>query len=258
MSGRARSTSTLTRLAMTFCPPTTSTRNTSIDARRQAPELDSATTAAATTMTTTRAPELRDRAQHRRGEVGRVGRAPRREAAIDAREAGVARAPSRTGRRPRPRRRRRRPAQRSAAVRSRPADRRARARTCAPSHGPRPRGGRPQWSRAARPDPRPASGATAADDGRAGAPARRPPGRARPPSRGLPNVESVKPKCMQTPSTAAGAVGVASQPTRARPCIASPMPTVARAATGSIPNRADRLSIWPSDSTAITRLSSRR
>ena len=36
-----------------------------------------------------RAAELRDRAQHRGGEVGRVRPAPRREAAVEARESGV-------------------------------------------------------------------------------------------------------------------------------------------------------------------------
>ena len=74
--------------------------------------------------------------------------------------------------------------------------------------------------------------------------------------RGLPNVQSVKPKCMQTPSTAAGAVGVASQPTRARPSSQvherdRRLPV--RSGTGPGP-----ANVWPSDSTAITRRSSRR
>ena len=52
MSGRARSTSTLTTLAITFCPATTSTTNTSIMRTEGRRSCDRAT-AAATTMTTT-------------------------------------------------------------------------------------------------------------------------------------------------------------------------------------------------------------
>ena len=48
-----------------------------------------APTATATATMTTRAPELRDRPQDRRREVGRVRRAPRREAVVDACEPGV-------------------------------------------------------------------------------------------------------------------------------------------------------------------------
>ena len=75
MSGRARSTSTFTRFAIRFCPPITSTRNTSstrVGMRRNS----ISPTTTATTMTTGRAAELRDRAQHRSREIGRVIAAP--------------------------------------------------------------------------------------------------------------------------------------------------------------------------------------
>ena len=88
MSGRARSTSAFTTLVITFCPATTSTRNTSIartDGRRSSSSADGD----GDHDDDHRAPELRDRAQDRRGEVGRVRRAPRREAVVDARESGV-------------------------------------------------------------------------------------------------------------------------------------------------------------------------
>ena len=232
----------------TFCPATTSTRNTSIVRTEGRRSCDSAT-AAATTTTTTRAPELRDRAQHRRGEVGRVRRAPRREAAIDAREAGVrTHHPEQDADRDRADDDERR-AQRSAAVRSSTCGS-TRARTnvrtvacgfdlAADDGARRARRGRIRG--------RPAEDRGC--DGRAGAPVPRPRGRARPPYRCLPNVQSVKPRMYANPVDGRGRRwgGFAANPGSTR---SSQARCTRPRATGSIPNRAARPSIWPSASTA--------
>ena len=215
MSGRARSTSTLTTLASTFCPATTSTTNTSIVRTEGRRSCDSAT-AAATTMTTTVLPSCV------------IARSTDVEKSVAFVAPHVAK----------PRSTRARPGVRTHhpeqdADRDRADDdggerngqeksgRHLRIDTCAHERAHRRVGfdlaaddgaGSARRGR----DRRPASGGPQPRRPRR-PPMPRPPEPARSPSKGLPNVQSVKPKCMQTPSTAAGAVGVASQPTRARP-----------------------------------------
>ena len=265
MSGRARSTSTLTTLASTFCPTTTSTTNTSIMRTEGRRSCDRATTAA-TTITTTVLPscviarntDVEKSVAFVAPHVARP-RSTTRGAGVRThhpeQDADRDRADDDGG-------------QRNGEEES---GRHLRIDPCAHERahrprGPRPRGAPRRWS--ARGEAGSAAGQrrTAAETAAPAATATT----TRTSTitiRGLPNVQSVKPKCMQTPSTAAGAVGVASQPTRARRSSQSDarsrQPDARSSAspcraTGSIPNRADRPNIWPRDSTATDRLSSRR
>ena len=155
-------------------------------------------------------------AQDRRGEVGRVRRTPRREAVVDACEPGVfAHHPEQhadcdragdddSGRHRQQQTRRELRVDTRAHERAQlrmgfdfVADDRARgARRRGICGGPAPDG---------------------RGDQRRPRPGRRPAEPGQPRTKGLPIVQSVKPELMQTPSTAAGAVGVASRPTRVDP-----------------------------------------